>query len=196
MRVALVHDWLTGTRGGEKVLLEAQVRMCSGRARFHALPLPSLAAPRDRGPGDPHDLSPAGRFAALRLPPAPPAVLLRVPWSRSISPRYDLVVSSRTVWPRAPGRAAGACRLSTATRPSATPSRSSSTRISPRRPARARERGLKAFTRSGACERWDHKKNRGKADAVPRQLPPPVAGAVTPPLRPGGDCHSHPPGWT
>ena len=50
MRVALVHDWLTGTRGGEKVLLEL-VRMFPGAPIFTLFHFPgSPVAPRSRRP--------------------------------------------------------------------------------------------------------------------------------------------------
>ena len=44
MRVALVHDWLTGTRGGEKVLLEL-VRMFPGAPIYTLFHFPGSQAP-------------------------------------------------------------------------------------------------------------------------------------------------------
>ncbi|MFI5119672.1 MAG: glycosyltransferase family 4 protein, partial [Thermoanaerobaculia bacterium] len=44
MKVALVHDWLTGTRGGEKVLLEL-VRMFPGAPVFTLFHFPGSQPP-------------------------------------------------------------------------------------------------------------------------------------------------------
>ena len=48
LKVALVHDWLTGTRGGEKVLLEL-VRMFPGAPVFTLFHFPGSQTRRDRG---------------------------------------------------------------------------------------------------------------------------------------------------
>ena len=50
LRVVLVHDWLTGMRGGEKVLEVAVPALADGRrfTRFCTSPAPSAAAIENR----------------------------------------------------------------------------------------------------------------------------------------------------
>ena len=64
MRVALVHDWLTGMRGGEKAL-EQIAALFPGADIFTLVHVPGSVSPALEAPSDPHRVHPA---AALRRP--------------------------------------------------------------------------------------------------------------------------------
>jgi glycosyltransferase involved in cell wall biosynthesis len=89
-RVVLVHDWLTGMRGGEKCL-EVLCRRWRDAALFTLLHRPGTVAPaiEDRGPRTSflQHLPGAGRYYRYLLPLMPAAV---ESWRL---PRCDLVVS-------------------------------------------------------------------------------------------------------
>ena len=93
LKVALVHDWLTGMRGGEKVLLSL-ARLFPDAPIFTLLHVQGLAWPRAGGAR-----RSAPRFVQ-RLPgveralPPLPAALPRRRRHASTSRGYDLVISS------------------------------------------------------------------------------------------------------
>ena len=62
-KIALVHDWLTGMRGGEKVL-EVAVRALSRRRALHARPRARVGVADDRAAADPHVVRPAAAVRA------------------------------------------------------------------------------------------------------------------------------------
>jgi glycosyltransferase involved in cell wall biosynthesis len=108
-RVALVHDWLTGMRGGEKVL-EAIVELCPGADIFTLLHVPgsvspALAARRPR-PSFVQHLPRAPRWYRHYLPLFPAAV------ESFDLDGYDLVISSSHCAVKSvvvPGRARHLC---------------------------------------------------------------------------------------
>ena len=91
-RVALVHDWLTGMRGGEKVI-EVLGGALPGSAALHPLPLPRQRQPGDRVAPDPHQLPaarpPASAATTGSYLPLFPAAIEELDLSG-----FDLVVSS------------------------------------------------------------------------------------------------------
>ena len=91
IRVALVHDWLTGMRGGEKVL-EAICELYPEAPLFTLVHVPGSVSATDRVPADRRLLravaAPAGRFYRHYLPLYPAAV------EQFDLDAYDLVISS------------------------------------------------------------------------------------------------------
>ena len=89
--VAIVHDWLTGMRGGEKVL-EAHLRAVPGRDALHAGARPRVGLAAHRAARDPDVavqwLPQAGRLYRHYLPLFPTAIEL------FDLDDYDLVISS------------------------------------------------------------------------------------------------------
>ena len=110
MRVALVHDWLTGMRGGEKVL-EVLCELLSRRRPLHAVPRPGIRVAGDRAPPDHHVVraAPAARrerHYRRYLPLFPPAI------EQFDLDGYDLVISSSHCAAKSvvtPGRARHIC---------------------------------------------------------------------------------------
>ena len=92
MRTAVVHDWLNGMRGGEKVL-EAILPLVPEPDHLHSLPRPAAPSRRDieRHP-DPGVVSEPTAVRPDALPPLPP-LFSRAIESFDLS-GYDLVVSS------------------------------------------------------------------------------------------------------
>ena len=72
-RVAIVHDWLTGMRGGEKVL-EAICELYPGRDALHARPRAGIVSPRIERAPDPTSLVQRLPQAGAALPPLPAAL--------------------------------------------------------------------------------------------------------------------------
>ena len=87
----LVHDWLTGMRGGEKVLLSL-ARLFPEAPIFTLLHVRGLGGPRAGGAGDPHHVRPAPSRRGAALPPLPAALPGRGR-NHDLS-GFDLVVSS------------------------------------------------------------------------------------------------------
>ena len=75
-RVAVIHDWLTGMRGGEHVL-EAILDLVPGRGALHALPFSRQRFEDDRVAHDPHLAPAVAGHARPRLPHAPAALPAR-----------------------------------------------------------------------------------------------------------------------
>ena len=91
-RVALVHDWLTGMRGGEKVI-EALGALLPGGPPPHSLPRPRQRQPCHRVASHPDQLPAAG----AGHPPPLPATISRsfLPPLRSLTwAGFDVVLSS------------------------------------------------------------------------------------------------------
>ena len=127
MKVALVHDWLTGTRGGEKVLLELVAALSRTRTLFTLFHFPGSRPPEIEARRDPDDVPPAPRLA-------PRATTGSSSPSSSPPPRrwdlsgFDLVISSSHCVAKNAKKGAGRRSTSaTATRPSGTCTTSSTT---------------------------------------------------------------------
>ena len=92
LRVALVHDWLTGMRGGEKCL-EVLAEIFPDADLFTLLHVPGSVVAGHREPAD-HHLLPA-ELPGVRAPvPLGAAPVSRGPSSPSTLCGYDLVLSS------------------------------------------------------------------------------------------------------
>ena len=110
MKVALVHDWLTGMRGGEKVL-EALVRALPGRADLHAGPRAGHGVPDASSGAASHTsfvqwLPAAGRYYRHYLPLFPIAI------EQFDLDGFDLVISTSHCAAKSvvvPGRARHVC---------------------------------------------------------------------------------------
>ena len=110
MRVALVHDWLTGMRGGEKVL-EALCEQFPSAELFTLVHVPGAVSPTIERAAAAHVVR-AAASAGPAVLPALPARSSRWPSSSSIFDRFDLVVSSSHCAAKSvvvPGRARHVC---------------------------------------------------------------------------------------
>ena len=171
-RVVLVHDWLTGMRGGEKCL-EVLCRRWPDAAAFHAAAPARLCQPGHRAPPAAHQLPQRlpgvhryYRYLLPLMPAAPPALAIAA---------CDLVVSFSHCVAKAVAAAAEACRTSaTASRRCATPGT-----CGKRTSARAR-RGVKArlarpAARLAAALGPPHRRRR---DAFYRHQPRPCSSRI------------------
>ena len=150
-RVALVHDWLTGMRGGEKVL-EAICELYPEAPLYTLVHVPGLglAAHRSARPSGRRSRSGCRRGALL---PAVPAALPHR--RRAVRPRRLRSRHQHQPLRREVGRAAGPARSTsaTATRRCATRGISSTRTSDGRRSARLRNRAAAAG--HGGLARWD-----------------------------------------
>ena len=114
--VALVHDWLTGMRGGEKVL-EALCELYPDAPLFTLVHVRGSVSPDIERPAIATSFVAALCRAAGRLLPPVPAALSRAVEQFDLD-GYDLVISTSHCAAKSVVRArAGACISATATRP-------------------------------------------------------------------------------
>ena len=118
MRVALVHDWLTGMRGGERCL-EVVLRAVPRRRPLHAAPRAGLRLARHRAAPDRHLVHPA---AARRGAPDTAATsrCFPPPSAASTSAATTSCCPRATPWPRRSASRRARCTSATASRRCAT----------------------------------------------------------------------------
>ncbi len=118
MRVALVHDWLTGMRGGERCL-EVFCELFPDADLFTLLHVPGSVSPVDRAAPHRHLVHPAAA-QARRPATATTCRCFPPPSAASISAATTSCCPRATRWPRASPCPRGRCTCATASRRCAT----------------------------------------------------------------------------